>query len=339
MRRLVLALGMTVIGQVAFAEVVLRVNEWPGYLSMQADAFHAYAKSKGLDVKLEVVKPDISDEQVIFENVRAGKVDVLTPTESFLHARQKKLLNLLAPIDVSKVVGYDKVPSSLRTSPFHSEGGKPYGVVFMAGYYGLYYKHAKVKEPKSWDVLWSDEAKGKYSVSKDTYFVNGHVAQWTIDGKNVEVAYDAGKIDKAKLAPKLKALASNAAHLWEGIGNSPEQLKNIDYTASWGFELGPDWKLAFPEPGSSMWVDVVSITKEAAKDPKKLEAFYALASFAVQPSVQKVFGEKLRALPLTSDSGAVDAKKFDARFFWRPLDDRTGNLLQILWKDAVAKKS
>ncbi len=338
MRHLIAAIGIGLLSQSAMAQVVLRVNEWPGYLSMHTEAFHAYAKSKGLDVKLEVVKPDISDEQVTFENVRSGKVDVLTPTESFLQARQKKLLNLLAPVDVSKVVGYDKVPASLRNSPFHVDGGKPYGVVFMAGYYGLYYKHAKVKEPKSWDILWSDEAKGKYSVSKDTYFVNAHIAQWSLDAKNVEHAYDAGKLDKAKLGEKMKGLAANAAHLWEGIGNSADQLKNIDYTASWGFELGPDWKLAFPAPGSSMWVDVLSITKEAAKDPKKLEAFYALASFAVQPEAQKVFGEKLRALPITVASGSVDVKKFDGRFFWRPLDDRTGNLLQILWKDAQAKK-
>lgn len=336
--RLCVGLWLFFMGAVGYAQdkVVLRINEWPSYVSMHKEAFEAYAKSKGMNVTLEVIKPDISDEQVIFDNVRTGNVDVLTPTESFIHARQKKLLKLLAPVDVSKVVGYNNVPESLRNSPFHMEGGKHYGIVFMAGYYGLYYNTKTAKEPKSWDVLFAPENKGKFSVSRDTYFVNAHIAQWSIDSTNIEAAYSADKMDAEKLSAKLKTLAGNAHHLWDGIGNKPESLSKLSYTASWGFELGPDWKLAFPAPGSPMWIDVLSITEAAAKDPKKLEAFYHLASFAVQADTQKVFAEKLRALPISSKDGKLDLAKFDPRFFWRPLDDRTGNLLKKIWSEAAA---
>ncbi|WP_141732250.1 ABC transporter substrate-binding protein [Oligoflexus tunisiensis] len=345
-------LGLTN-GSEAFAEKVqLRINEWPTYVSMHKKEFEAFAKKKGLDVELIVVKPDISDEQVLFENLRKEEIDVITPTESFIHARQGKLMNLIAPIDESKVEGYEVIPESLRKSKFHHDDkGKSYGVVFMAGLYGLYYNSEKVKTPPtSWDVLWSDAAKGKYSVSADTYFVNGHISQWTLDGQNIENAYDVDKMNKAKLQSKLDHLAKEAAHLWKGVGNTPDQLKNLNYTASWGFELPSNWRLAHPKPGSPMWVDVLSISKKAAANPKKLQAYYLLASFTNTKEAQHLFMQRLRAFPLNAQAKSLmkpdeiatyrpgDNSLFDARFFWRPLTDRTGNTLMEMWKAAVSKR-
>lgn len=318
----------------AQAKVVLNVNEWPGYVSMNKEEFYKYAKSKGIEVELNVVKPDIATEEIMFNNLRSTDkaVDIATPTESFLPSRQGKILKLLAPVDPSKVDGYNNVPAQLRNSEFHISGGKHYGIVFMAGYYGLYYNSNVVKSaPTSWEILWSPEAAKKYSVSKDTYFVNAHIAQWTIDSKNIEHAYDETKMDDAKLRSKLKDLAKNAAHLWEGIGNTPEQLKDLHYTASWGFELPKEWKLARPAPGSPTWIDCLSITEKAAKDPKKLEAFYALASFLVRPETQEVYAQKLRAIPLT---GKTDASAFDKKFYWHPLSDRAGNFMMNAWEAA-----
>jgi spermidine/putrescine-binding protein len=202
---------------------------------MHKSAFEAFAKSKGMSIELQVVKPDITDDKVIFENVRQGKVDVLTPTESFFFTRGKKLLNLVAEVDPAKVPGYEAIPSTLRNSEFHINEGKHYGIVFMAGYYGLYYNSKKVSAPNQWDFLWSSEAKGKYSVSKDTYFVNAYISQWALDKKGIENAYDSSKFDKKKLGTKMLELAQNAHHLWEGEGNTKEQLDGITYTASWGF--------------------------------------------------------------------------------------------------------
>ncbi len=330
--KLSLAVLLTV--NIANAKTVLRLNEWPGYVSMQKNEIIAYAKSKGMDIDFEIIKPDISDENSTFDNLRSGKVDILTPTESFIQSRSGKILKLLAPVDSSKVAGYSAIPDSLRSSKFHQDKSNAYGVVFMAGYYGLYYNTKKVKEaPKSWDVLWSDAAKAKYSVSKDTYFVNAHIAQWVLDPKNPTNAYDASKMDPVALKAKLSTLAKNAKHLWTGIGNTPAQLNELDYTASWGFDVNDDWKLAIPAPGSPMWVDVLSISAEAAKDENKLKAYYLIAEFLVSKNAQKVFKEKLRAIPLVAES-PVDLNLFNADFFWRPLDERTSNLLLNTWNEA-----
>lgn len=321
--------------RLALGLVVLRLNEWPGYVSMHKAEFEAFAKAKGVEVSIEVVKPDITDDLVIAETLRKGGVDVLTPTEAFMHSHDDELIKLLAPVDPAKVPGYERVSESLRNSSYHRSGDKHYGIVFMAGYYGLYFNTAHIKDPpKNWDLLWKPEMKKKYSVSKETYFVNTYVASWVMDGKNIEHAYDIMKLNKDKMAKKVRELAVNAHHLWVGIGNTPEELKTIDYTASWGFELGPEWQLAFPGPGSSMWVDALSITTAAAKDPDKLKAYYLLASFLVQPESQEMFRKTLRALPLTV-SGPMDLPQFDSRFFWRPMDTATSNGLLAMWEAAI----
>jgi len=353
-----ITLALCLMGTTAFAantQVTLVVNEWTGYLSMHSKAIKDHCSKKGMDIDILVGGPDISDEENLFNSLRAGvsvkgkdgklPVDIATPTESFLKSREGKILKLLAPVDTSKIEGYDKlIPAELRNSVSHIQDGKHYGVVFMAGYYGMYYNSAKVKKaPTSWDFLWSDAAKGKYSVSKDTYFVNGHIAQWAIDAsaKNVKNAYDIDKMDRDKLGQKLEALAQNAKHLWVGIGNSPEQIKDLEYTVSWGFDLGPEWKLALPAPGSSTWVDVLTLTNEAAKDANKLKAFECVSEFAITPKAQEIFKEKLRAVPISKDGGlsAAEVKKyFNSDFFWKPLEDRTGNALKGLWDRAVATR-
>lgn len=331
-----LALG-TAMTAAAETKVTLNIVEWPGYLSMHNEGFVAFAKSRGYDVTIRVVKPDISDEDNLFNTLRSNPtVDIVTPTESFLHSRGQKLLKLLNPVDPKKVENYARVPKMLRTSVFHRDrNGTDYGIVFMAGYYGLYYNTKFVsRAPDSWAVLWAPENRGKYSLSRDTYFVNAHIAQWTLDPAKPERAYDANLIDEQALGQKLTQLAKGASHLWEGEGNTPEQLKNLHYTASWGFELGPEWQLARPRPGSPMWIDVLSITEQAAHNPAKLAVFYLLATYVLQPEIQARFAQTLRSQPLTVAAGQVDPGLFNSRFYWHPLTERTANLLKNLWKTA-----
>ena len=86
-----------------------------------------------------------------------------------------------------------------------------------------------------------------------------------------------------------------------------------------------------------MWVDVLAITKEASKDPKKMEAYYLLAGYLTGPDSQDMFRQQLRALPLTV-AGEMDLPVFDSRFFWRPMDNKTSDGLLALWNDVIKGK-
>lgn len=207
--------------------------EWAGYVSFLKKDFEEYALKKKMKVEIEIVKPDITDENQLFGTIRETKkkVDICTPSCSFYRARREKLMKLLSPLDTSEVANYSKIPATLRNSKlFRDDEGRVYGIVFLAGPYGLAYNADKVRKvPDSWDILWSDESAGKYSVNEETAFVNGYISIWVERPEYPTVVYDIDDLSKTNgtnLQKRLDRLASGASHFWNGFGNTPEQLKN-----------------------------------------------------------------------------------------------------------------
>jgi spermidine/putrescine transport system substrate-binding protein len=57
--------------------VPLNVLEWEGYISPLKEDFTAYAKSKDMDVDLNIIEPYITDPALIFNKMRVQAADRL----------------------------------------------------------------------------------------------------------------------------------------------------------------------------------------------------------------------------------------------------------------------
>ena len=158
--------------------------------------------------------------------------------------------------------------------------------MFLAGPYGLAYNADKVKTaPDSWEILWSDEARNTYSVNAETAFVNVYISAWVEQPVDPTIVYDIDRVNTVTLQQRLDRLADGAKHFWSGFGNTPEQLETLHYTATWGFGIsaankaGQHWKLANPKEGVSIWVDGISLTKQASEIRKKSKHFMSSPTF------------------------------------------------------------
>lgn len=328
----------------------LNVLEWEGYISPFADDFNAYAKSKGMDVTLNIVKPYISDPEQIFKEMRAKKADVVTPTHNYYKTSDGKLFQVLQPLDHSKLSNYTKVLNSLRTANYDKDAAGKYSVPLLGGSYGLAYNADKTSPPDSWSALWEPKFKGKYAVTSDQFEANIYTTLLVM-GYAPESFYDIekSKLNKDQVQEKLSQLVANSSSFWGGMAD-PEKMRDLELVTTYWFGVaeankgGQNWKLANPKEGQTVWLDTLAIGKHVTGE--KLKAAYLLVDFMISEAVQKrilemygsiiVNAETAKILdPQVAKNGRVgDESFFDEKFFWQPLSSRTRNLYKQMWNKA-----
>jgi len=331
--------------------VELKVHEWEGYISPFAQDFKKYAKSKGMDVDLIFIKPDITSPDQLFKMVRLGKTDVVTPTHNYYKMDRNKLIHTLQPIDFTKLKNYANLISSAIAVPFDSHEGKKYSVPLLGGSYGLAYNTQKVKEPKSWNVLWDPKNKGKISITKEQFEANLYITILS-EGYDPEDCYEIhkGNVDLQKIKSKLNRLVENTGPFWAGIP-SVEDMKELSYVTDYWFGValanknGQKWKVANPKEGQTVWLDTMAISRSLSGD--KLKAAYLLLDFMISPEVQKRIHEMYGSVIVNLKAANIMSKKqiessylnnqsfFKEEFFWKPLPVRTRNNYKIMWEEAL----
>ncbi|UCX03606.1 ABC transporter substrate-binding protein [Shewanella glacialimarina] len=332
--------------------VTLNVLEWEGYISPFKEDFKAYAKTKGMEVELNIMDPYITDPELIFNKMRASAADVTTPTHNYYKMNQDRLLQVLQPIDFSRLTNYSKVLGSLRTSQYDEFKGEKYSVPLLGGSYGLAYNAAKRDEPKSWEVLWQPENKGKFAITGDQFEANIYTTLLVL-GYPPESFYDidATTLDKSKVQAKLDSLVQNADSFWGGMADV-ERMKDLELVTTYWFgvaaanQSGQNWKLATPKEGQTVWLDTLAIGKHL--NGEKLDAAYLLLDFMISEPVQKrilemygsiiVNGETAKLLDpqLVKDARVGDETFFSEQYLWRPLSSRTRNTYKQMWNKAKA---
>lgn len=342
------------------AAVELRVFEWEGYITVYEKEFEAWAKSKGKDVDLVFLKkPDGSNWYIgsaddIFEQTRKGVVDVVTPTHNYYKQERGKLMQLMLPLDTSKLSNYPDVYPGLRDAKYaRDDAGKVYGLPLLGGSYALAYNADKVAAPDSWTVLLKPEAKGTFSVTGDQYEANVYQMALLAGVKFADL-YDYDKFtpeQRTATANNLKLLVANAAGFWGGLP-SADQMKSLTYVTDYWFgvaaanKAGQKWKFAEPKEGVTVWLDNVSIAASTGQDPAKLEAAYLLLDYMIgveaQATIAREFGSvivnpKAKA-KLTPDQAAAQPgpEFFVEERFWQPLSDRSRNGFKKMWEDALS---
>ena len=343
----------------ASAAVELKVLEWEGYISLYEQEFEAWAKAQGKDIDVVLVKKTdgepfyIGNADDIFEQVRKKAADVVTPTHNYYKQERSKLMQLLLPLDTSKIRHYADIYPRLRNAGYgRDEKGQVYALPLLGGSYALAYNSARVSAPDSWTVLLKPEAKGKFTVTGDQFEANVYQMALLAGVKPADV-YDYDKMtaeERETTAANLKTLVSNSESFWGGLP-SVEQLARLDYATDYWFGVaaanaaGQKWKFAEPKEGVTVWLDNVSIAGHLAADPEKLEAAYMLLDYAVseeaQAAIAKAFGSvivnpKAKAKLGNEQAAAQPGEDFfEEDRFWKPLSDRTRNGYKKMWDEAL----
>lgn len=352
--RAVLFCGMALLWS-SFAEAVtLKVFEWEGYISPFAEEFKTYAKANNKDVTLEFVKNSdgspryIGSSGDIFEVTRAKEADVVTPTHNYYLAENGKLIQVLAPLDYSKISNLADVFPEIRDANYARDGEKMFGVPLLGGSYALAYNTKTVTTaPDSWEVLFDPKNQGRISVTEDQFEANIYqIAMMT--GTQPKDVYDESKVDSGKIAERLKQLHANVKLYWKG-NPSPDTMKDLDYITDYWFGVaaankqGQAWKIVKPKEGETLWFDSLAIGSHVASDPEKMEAAYLLVNFMLSPEIQKkiaelygsvIFNQKTMALwsPEQAKNYTIaNATFFHPDYLWQPLSARTKNRYQQLW--------
>jgi len=335
---------------VSASAVTLNVLEWEGYISTHADDFTVYAKEQGMDIKLNIIKPYISTPEHIFNQMRSKKADVTTPTHNYFKMDNSKLLQVLQPLDYSKLSNYAQLLGSLRSANYDQGKKGKYSVPLLGGSYGLAYNADKTTAPSSWNALWDPKYKGKFSVTDDQFEANIYITLLVL-GYPPETFYDIAKskLDRPKVQKKLNELSANASSFWGG-NPSVDNMKNLELVTDYWFGVaaanaqGQNWKLVNPQEGQTVWLDTMSIGKHVSGE--KLKAAYLLLDFMISDITQKKIFELYGSIivnaqtaklldPAVAKAGRVgDESFFVEKFFWKPLNARTRNLYKNMWKKA-----
>ncbi len=343
----------------AVEAVELRILEWEGYISIVEKDFEAWAKSQGQSIDLVMLsKADgsplyIGSADDIFENVRKQACDITTPTHNYFKQERGKLMQLMHPIDTSKLGNYNDVYPGLRSAGFaRDDAGKVHAVPLLGGSYALAYNSAKTSAPDSWQVLLAPAAKGSFTVTSDQ--VEANVYQMALlAGVEPAKVYDYDSYTPAQreaTAANLAKLVANAANFWGGMP-SADQLKPLTYATDYWFgvaaanKAGQAWKFAQPKEGVTVWLDTISIARHVEADPAKLAAAYLLVDYMIGVETQATYAREFGSVIVNPKAKATLSPElaaaqpgedfFEESRFWQPLNDRTRNGFKKMWDDAL----
>jgi spermidine/putrescine transport system substrate-binding protein len=329
--------------------VDLNVIEWEGYVSSFEVDFTRYAKSKGLDVKLNVIKPFIGSPDDVFQAIRAKKADVATPSNSYYKMNENKIIKTLQPIDFTRLSNYTKILPSLRNADYDETEGKKYSVPLLGGAYGLASNNTNIK---GWADMWAPENKNKFSISTDCFECNVYNTMMVLGyGPDVFYGKKGTSYDREKVQKKLNELVANTNTFWGALGDV-SQLGSLNLVSSYGFSIaeaqakGMPWKMITPTEGQTLWLDTLAIGVHVKG--KELEAAYALIDFLISEANQKKMLEKFGTVIVNSETATLldaqyakdhyvgDESYFKADYLWRPLGTRTRGSYKDMWNKALA---
>lgn len=343
----------------------LRMVERGRHIAALQTEFRQFAESRDKAVTLHIVGPEIDSEATLFNAIRNAlayeqPVDVFVSLAAFHHVTQGRLRALAVPVTESRLDAWRNVIPAIHDSAlFRDEAGLLHAIPFMVGAHALAYNADRVEAPPaSWNLLWTETAANRFSVGALEPYVNAVVSAWTEDPVDPVLAYDVNAVNWRNLRNRLDGLALNARQLWFDPGNAPSLLRELDYTITRGHDIaranrnGGNWKIARPVEGTPLWAEGISLAATAGDDPEKVEAFYLLTEFLLQPETQRLLMERFGALPIVNDGGpltpewaearpfdgAVEETFIDERFFWKPANTRTLDAYARMWERAKEKR-
>jgi spermidine/putrescine-binding protein/predicted nucleic acid-binding Zn-ribbon protein len=339
----------------------LVVLEWEGYISKFAREFEAYARDRGQQVRIALMRDKsgapiyMTSPAELRQALEAGGVDIVTPTHSYYKAGGGWMFKHLWPLDQSRISHWPELLPSLQKATFATDQGRTYGVALLGGSYALAY-NAKQRSsaPASWSELLEPQNRGQYGITDAQWETNLYVAG-LLAGIPLNRLYDPDPNDDARIQAKLDQLVANAGYLWGGMPET-KMLRGLAMTTDYWTGIaaanaeGQDWRISAPREGQTVWLDTLAITAEAGNDPKKAAAAHLLLDFLLSPEIQRRILNDLGSSIVNSAAARLlspeDVRRFhvgDDAFFaadrlWQPLSDATRARFEAMWQRALGKR-
>ncbi len=267
---------------------------WAGY-DLQPP-MKTWRKQHGVKLNVTYIN---AQEDVLAKLRGGGSADVSTYFTTFY--RQMRDLNLLTPLDVSKLPNFkpNLIAPGLYRQPYWFDEGKLWGVPLEMQSLPCNYRSDKMKAPKSWRDLLSPKLKGRVVLIDD----------WTqaipIAAKVVGLGHKIPNFTTAELkkcVDFLKQIRSQARVI-SSYGDAENQLGSGDVWVTFvGYALitadlrkkGIPVHHVWPKEGGMAGSDVYFIPTNA----KNVEGAYAFINEALGYQAQKYMGDNLVAGPI-----------------------------------------
>ncbi|MET0313630.1 MAG: ABC transporter substrate-binding protein [Hansschlegelia sp.] len=287
------------ITKVGKGEGEVSIVAWPGYIE-RGETDKAYDWVTGFEketgCKVNVKTAATSDEMVTLMN--QGGFDLVTASgdASLRLVAGKKV----QPIDTDLVPSWKTIDDRLKDAPWHTVGGKHYGVPFQWGPNVLLYNTDVFKEaPKSWSVVFEpqDFPDGKPNKGRVQAY-DGPI--YIADAANYLMAKrpELGIKDPYALTDKqyeaalelLKGQRALVAKYWHDAAVQVDDFKTegVVASSSWPFQvntlLADKRKVAstIPEEGATGWADTTML----ATDAKHPNCAYKWLEHSISPKTQ-----------------------------------------------------
>jgi spermidine/putrescine transport system substrate-binding protein len=273
-----------------------------------------------LDIHVDAVNTGSITEALAKVRANPSQFDIVLTTAGTLDKYVES--DLLEPIDTSRVPNLKTNQLELPWEEGVTVNGDLYGLMYTWGTIPLAYlpemteglnlkKYENAKgEITNWNVLWDPALKGRVTILEDALSVMPTVSlalgfenPWDMDEKETE------EFEKKlfELRPQVRVLANgdNAQEAAFASGEAYAGLVGGPYAAGHLKKEGTNLVVNNEaEPGTAVWVDNYSITKEGgASSPEKLAAAYEFINYTLTVPWQA------RMVAETGQSGMIDLKQ------------------------------
>lgn len=335
----------------------LRMLVYEGYAPKEnIDVFKKLVKEK-YNTDLEIKVTYINEIDDIYKALRTRSADIITPSHNLPKDSRYKFIkhNLVLPLDKTNIKNYKDMLGHIKNKDYFTEKGILYGIPFTYGGYGLAYNTDLFDEPpKTWKIFWDPAYAGKYAISSTFYDANIYMTALA-SGVRKNGIYKYDSVYSKDFLIKLKYLAKNTGVFYPAISNA-DALYNMSIAACWGFSFsdlkkrGQTWKMAWPEEGTTGYIDGWMISHTLKDKPRLKQIAEEWLDYVISPDFQvDVVVRTLGAFPVnTTISQKLTLEEVetfhlnDPDFFkknfipWEILDKKTRKGFKLLWKKAGA---
>lgn len=266
---------------------VVNVYNWTEYIS--DDVLKAFTKETGIDV----VYSTFDSNEAMYAKLKlmgnSGNYDVIFPGTDFVDKMRKE--NMLEVINHNKLSNFKHLNKSFLDVEFDPENKFSVPYLWGSSGIGVNTKRIDLSSITSWDDLWLPEYKGRVMLMNDLrdVFALGlltlDLPVATQDPKHIKAAYE----KLTKMMPNVRTFNSDAPRMpflegetYLGMVWNGEVIMAQDQGM-------PELDFVYPKEGAIMWMDNMSIPKNA----KNLENAYAFIDFLLRPDNSAIISEEI----------------------------------------------
>lgn len=313
----------------------LNLLTWEGY----ADPLFIEQFEKENNVKVNATYFGSSDELLAKLKSGGGSTyDVISPSSDVAEVLVKE--GLVEPIDTSKLTYWNDLSPKLRDMQDVVKDGETYGMPFTWGPDYLIYDADVIKEePKSWDVFFDPQYKGKVSVWDDisNIYLMGQILGY--DDEDPSSLYNMTEEQLQESKSKLLELKPQLRKFWATAGELNDLFANKEVVMAVGWPLtitevnkqGRNLKWTIPQEGATGWIDRLMIVKGSKNtdiaqkylnyisSPESMAKVAEVTTYSIaNPKAAEFMSEELQEQTYVNNSDEF----FNKLNFWQFVKDR-----------------